>query len=73
MTIVVGYLPDKGGRACLDLAVLLARSGRTEPIAVVTVVPQHWSTPSLAKVDAEFVSLGRRAGRRRAAAAARST
>ena len=27
MTIVVGYLPDKGGRACLDLAALLARSG----------------------------------------------
>lgn len=56
MTIVVGYLPDKGGRASLDLASLLACSGRKEPIAVVTVVPQHWSTPSLAKVDAEFVA-----------------
>ncbi|MEP6560512.1 MAG: universal stress protein [Nakamurella sp.] len=56
MTIIAGYLPAKGGRACLELAALLARSGRAEPIAVVTVVPQHWSTPSLAKVDAEFVS-----------------
>jgi nucleotide-binding universal stress UspA family protein len=56
MTIIVGYLPDKGGRASLDLATLLASSGRKEAIAVVTVVPQHWSTPSMAKVDAEFVA-----------------
>ena len=52
MTIVVGYLPAKGGRASLDLAAVLARSGRAEPVAVVTVVPQHWTTPSMAKVDA---------------------
>jgi len=56
MTIVVGYLPDKGGRACLDLAALLAGSGVLEPVAVVTVVPQHWTTPSMAKVDAEFAA-----------------
>jgi nucleotide-binding universal stress UspA family protein len=54
VTIVVGFSPDKGGRASLELAVLLARSGRTEPLMVITVTPQHWTTPSMAKVDAEF-------------------
>ena len=51
MTIVVGYLPAKGGRASLDLAAVLARSGVAEQVAVVTVVPQHWTTPSMAKVE----------------------
>lgn len=54
MTIVVGFSPDKGGRATLELAILLARSGRQEELAVTTVTPQHWTTPSMAKVDAEF-------------------
>lgn len=54
MTIVVGFSPDKGGRATLELAVLLARSGRPEPLTVITVTPQHWTTPSMARVDAEF-------------------
>lgn len=54
MTIVVGFSPDKGGRATLELAVLLARSGRAEPLVVTTVTPQHWTTPSMARVDAEF-------------------
>ena len=62
MTIVVGYLPAKGGRASLDLAAVLARSGRAEPIAVVTVVPQHWATPSMAKVDAEFAAWAHQQG-----------
>ena len=54
MTIVVGFSPEKGGRATLELAVLLARSGRAEPLVVTAVTPQHWTTPSMAKVDAEF-------------------
>ena len=62
MTIVVGYLPAKGGRASLDLAAVLARSGRAEPVAVVTVVPQHWTTPSMAKVDAEFAAWSHQQG-----------
>ncbi|HEY5877459.1 MAG TPA: universal stress protein [Nakamurella sp.] len=62
MTIVVGYLPAKGGRACLDLASLLARSGSSEPVAVVTVVPASWSTPSMAKVDAEFAAWAQEEG-----------
>lgn len=56
MTIVVAYVPAKGGRASLDLAAMLARSGDNEPVAVVTVVPHHWVTPSMAKVDAEFAA-----------------
>ena len=62
MTIVVGYLPAKGGRASLDLAAVLARSGLAEPVAVVTVVPQHWTTPSMAKVDAEFAAWAHQQG-----------
>lgn len=62
MTIVVGYLPAKGGRASLDLAAALAGSGTAEPIAVVTVVPQHWATPSMAKVDAEFAAWAHQQG-----------
>jgi nucleotide-binding universal stress UspA family protein len=54
VTIVVGFSPEKGGRATLELAVLLARSGRAEPLVVTTVTPQHWTTPSMAKVDAEY-------------------
>lgn len=63
MTILVGYLPAKGGRASLDLAALMARSGpAVEPIAVVTVVPNHWATPSMAKVDAEFAAWAHQQG-----------
>jgi len=62
MTIVVGYLPAKGGRASLDLAAVLARSGVAEQVAVVTVVPQHWASPSMAKVDAEFAAWAHQQG-----------
>ena len=54
MTILVGYEPTKGGRAALELALLLARSGRPDEIAVATVAPESWPTPSLARVDAEY-------------------
>jgi nucleotide-binding universal stress UspA family protein len=63
VTIIVGYQPDKGGRSSLELATLLARSGRKEPLAVVTVVPQHWSTPSMAKVDGEYADWANQQGR----------
>jgi nucleotide-binding universal stress UspA family protein len=62
MTVVVGYLPAKGGRASLDLAVLLTRSGFSGSLAVVTVTPQHWATPSMAKVDAEFAAWAHQQG-----------
>lgn len=61
MTVVVGYLPHKGGRGSLDLGLQLAHA-LGEPMAVVTVVPRQWSTPSLAKVDAEFADYARQVG-----------
>lgn len=61
MTVVVGYLPHKGGRGSLDLGLQLAHA-LAEPMAVVTVVPRQWSTPSLAKVDAEYAEYARQVG-----------
>ncbi|GAA2066413.1 universal stress protein [Williamsia deligens] len=53
MTLVVGYHPERGGTDALALAALLAhRLG--EPLVVTTVVPTPWTTPSMARVDAEF-------------------
>lgn len=62
MTILVGYEPTKDGRAALDLAALLARSGDPDDVAVATVVPEAWATPSLARVDAEFRAWAREQG-----------
>lgn len=61
MTILVGYLPDKGGRGALDLALQLARS-TGDTLRIATVVPRQWSTPSLAKVDAEYVAYAEQVG-----------
>ena len=61
MTVVVGYIPHRGGRGALDLGLQLAHA-RGEAMAVVTVVPRQWTTPSLAKVDAEYVEYARQVG-----------
>ncbi|MDN5763617.1 MAG: universal stress protein [Microlunatus sp.] len=61
MTVVVGYIPHKGGRGSLDLGIQLAH-GLGESLLVVTVVPRQWSTPSLAKVDAEYAAFARQLG-----------
>ncbi len=61
MTVVVGYIPHRGGRGALDLGLQLAHA-RGEAMAVVTVVPRQWSTPSLAKVDAEYGEYARQVG-----------
>jgi nucleotide-binding universal stress UspA family protein len=53
MTVVVGYLAGKGGLAALHLGVEAARTLRTS-LAVVTVVPKPWTTPSPARIDAEY-------------------
>jgi nucleotide-binding universal stress UspA family protein len=53
MTVVVGYLAGKGGLAALHLGVEAARTLKTS-LAVVTVVPKPWTTPSPARVDAEY-------------------
>ncbi|MCG5431888.1 universal stress protein [Mycobacterium sp. MYCO198283] len=53
MTVVVGYLAGKGGHAGLHLAVELARALHL-PLTVATVVPRPWTTPSPARIDAEY-------------------
>ncbi|OLP01757.1 universal stress protein [Mycolicibacterium porcinum] len=53
MTVVVGYLAGKGGASALHLAVGAARTLNTS-LAVATVVPRPWLTPSPARVDAEY-------------------
>ena len=68
MTVVVGYIPHRGGRGALDLALQLAHA-RGEAMDVVTVVPRQWTTPSLAKVDAEYGEYARQVGEQAAAQA----
>lgn len=55
MTVVVGYLAGKSGNAPLHLAVAAARTLRTS-LTVATVVPRPWTTPSPARVDAEYAA-----------------
>ncbi len=55
MTIVVGYLAGKSGTAPLHLAVEAARTLDTS-LTVATVVPKPWTTPSPARIDAEFAA-----------------
>ncbi|MGI9124995.1 MAG: universal stress protein [Mycobacterium sp.] len=55
MTVVVGYLAGKSGTAPLHLAVGAARTLRTS-LTVVTIVPKPWTTPSPARVDAEYAA-----------------
>jgi nucleotide-binding universal stress UspA family protein len=61
VTVVVGYIPHRGGRGALDLGLQLAHA-RGEAMAVVTVVARQWSTPSLAKIDAEYGEYARQVG-----------
>lgn len=53
MTVVVGYLAGKSGRAPLHLGVAAARTLKTT-LTVATIVPKPWTFPSPARVDAEF-------------------
>ena len=52
MTMIVGYPPDRRGRAALELAGMLARSAGDD-LVVACVVPAPW-TPGMARVDAEY-------------------
>ena len=62
MTVLVGYVPHKGGRGSLDLGMQLAHALGTS-LGVVTVVPRQWSTPSLARVDAEYAEFAQQLGK----------
>lgn len=53
MTVLVGYPPEAHGRGGLDLAALLARSGRDD-LVVCCVVPDRWEVPSMARVDGAY-------------------
>ncbi|AKS35757.1 universal stress protein [Mycolicibacterium goodii] len=53
MTVVVGYLTGKAGASPLHLAVGAALTLQTS-LAVATVVPRPWMTPSPARIDAEY-------------------
>lgn len=55
MTVVVGYVVGKSGPAPLNLAVEVAGALGTS-LVVATVVPRPWSTPSMARVDAEYAA-----------------
>lgn len=61
MTVLVGYVPHKGGRGSLDLGLQFAHA-LGQPLTVVTVVPRQWSTPSMARVDAEFAEYAEQVG-----------
>jgi nucleotide-binding universal stress UspA family protein len=53
VTVVVGYRAGEVGLSGLYLAVRAARTLGTS-LAVATIVPKPWLTPSLARVDAEY-------------------
>jgi nucleotide-binding universal stress UspA family protein len=55
VTVVVGYLAGKSGTAPLHLAVEAARTLRTS-LTVTTIVPKPWTTPSPARIDAEYAT-----------------
>jgi nucleotide-binding universal stress UspA family protein len=55
MTVVVGYLAGKSGTAPLQLAVGAARTLHTS-LTVATIVPKPWTTPSPARIDAEYAA-----------------
>ena len=55
MTVVVGYLAGKSGTSPLTLALGAARTLHTS-LTVATVVPKPWTTPSPARIDAEYAA-----------------
>jgi nucleotide-binding universal stress UspA family protein len=55
VTVAVGYLIGKAGRSALHLAVEAAKTLNTSMV-VVTVVPKPWTTPSPARIDAEYAA-----------------
>jgi nucleotide-binding universal stress UspA family protein len=61
VTVVVGYLAGKAGQSALHLGAEAARTLKTS-LAVVTVVPKPWTTPSLANIDAEYAQYADKLG-----------
>ncbi|GGF24422.1 universal stress protein [Williamsia phyllosphaerae] len=61
MTVVVGYRPGFGGEEALELGIAMAGSLDLR-LEIVIALPRPWTTPSMAKVDAEFASYAARLG-----------
>lgn len=59
MTVLVGYADGRGARDALELGVALA-DALDVPLTVVSVTRRSWGTPSISRVDAEFIEWSRR-------------
>ncbi len=59
MTVLVAYADGRGGREALELGVALA-DALGEPLEVLSVVRRSWGTPSITRVDTEFIEYSRR-------------
>ncbi|RWZ59694.1 universal stress protein [Labedella populi] len=60
MTVLVGFANGRGARDALELGVALADAFGL-PLTVVTAARRSWGTPSISRVDAEFIDWSRRA------------
>lgn len=69
MTVVVGVHPDRAAADALTFAASLA-ARLAHPLVVTTVIPTPWTTPSMARVDAEFEQWARELADRAAREAA---
>lgn len=61
MSVIVGYQPGRGGDEAVELGASLAGALSTNLVMVIAT-PKPWTTPSLARVDAEFSAYARRYG-----------
>lgn len=61
VSVIVGYQPGRGGDEAIELGASLAAALDTR-LALVIATPKPWTTPSLARVDAEFSAYARRYG-----------
>jgi nucleotide-binding universal stress UspA family protein len=59
VTVLVGYADGRGARDALELGVALA-DALDVPLTVVTAARRSWGTPSISRVDAEFIDWSRR-------------
>lgn len=59
MTVLVGFADGRGAQDALELGVALA-DGLGVGLTVVSVARRSWGTPSISRVDAEFIEWSRR-------------
>lgn len=60
MTVLVGYADGRGAQDALELGAALS-GGLGVGLTVVSVARRSWGTPSISRVDAEFIEWSRRA------------